>query len=235
MKTCAPSILSSGRERQGGRRHPQALIGHRQPPLHLPPPPGRLRCRSHPLPYATAFAANGMSIPVYLTAHADEFGGPVPCAGFGLIGGEEIGKLVVENIGSAPACLLKNHGVFTIGPSGKAAVKAAVMVEDIARTVWFARQLGQPGRNPRRYGCQTASPLHPRIRPVMACRCFPDLLALGVRPGGVLLVHSSLRSLGRWRAAPRRSSRAAGGAWRGGHAAVAGAVLRQRRRRQPGL
>ncbi len=99
-------------------------------------------------PYATAFAANGMPISVYLTAQADEFGGPVPCAGFGLIGGEDIGKLVVENIGSSVACLLKNHGVFTIGPSGKAAVKAAVMVEEVARTVWIARQLGQPDEIP---------------------------------------------------------------------------------------
>jgi L-ribulose-5-phosphate 4-epimerase len=99
-------------------------------------------------PYATAFAANGMSIPVYLTAQADEFGGPIPCAGFGLIGGEDIGKLVVESIGSSPACLLKNHGVFTIGPSGKAAVKAAIMVEDVARTVWLARQLGAPEEIP---------------------------------------------------------------------------------------
>ena len=99
-------------------------------------------------PYATAFAALGKPIPVYLTAHADEFGGPIPCAGFGLIGGEEIGKLVVENIGTSAACLLKNHGVFTIGPSGKAAVKAAVMVEDVAKTVFYALQLGTPDEIP---------------------------------------------------------------------------------------
>lgn len=99
-------------------------------------------------PYATAFAAVGEQIPVYLTAQADEFGGPIPCAGFGLIGGEDIGKLVVENIGQSVACLLKNHGVFTIGPNGKAAVKAAVMVEDVARTIWLARQLGQPAEIP---------------------------------------------------------------------------------------
>ena len=92
--------------------------------------------------YATAFAAQGRSIPVYLTAHADEFGCPIPCAGFALIGGEEIGQQVVEHIGSSAAVLLKNHGVFTIGSSAKAAVKAAVMVEDIARTVWLALQLG---------------------------------------------------------------------------------------------
>jgi L-ribulose-5-phosphate 4-epimerase len=99
-------------------------------------------------PYATAFAALGRPIPVYLTAMADEFGGPIPCAGFALIGGEEIGKQVVEHIGTSPAVLLKNHGVFTIGPTAEAAVKAAVMVEDAARTVWLALQLGQPEEIP---------------------------------------------------------------------------------------
>ncbi|GIV79090.1 L-ribulose-5-phosphate 4-epimerase [Litorilinea aerophila] len=95
-------------------------------------------------PYATAFAALGRSIPVYLTAIADEFGGPIPCAGFALIGGEEIGRQVVEHIGQSPAVLLKNHGVFTVGKTARAALKAAVMVEDVARTVHLALQLGQP-------------------------------------------------------------------------------------------
>ncbi|MDB5082643.1 MAG: class aldolase/adducin family protein [Chloroflexi bacterium] len=99
-------------------------------------------------PYATAFAALGKSIPVYLTAMADEFGGPIPCADFALIGGEEIGQQVVDNIGSSPAVLLKNHGVFTIGPTPTAAVKAAVMVEDVARTTWLALQMGQPDEIP---------------------------------------------------------------------------------------
>jgi L-ribulose-5-phosphate 4-epimerase len=95
-------------------------------------------------PYATAFAALGRPIPVYLTAMADEFGGPIPCGGFALIGGEQIGQVVVASIGDSPAVLLKNHGVFTIGPTAGAAVKAAVMVEDVARTVWLALQIGQP-------------------------------------------------------------------------------------------
>ena len=95
-------------------------------------------------PYATAFAAVNKPIPVYLTAMADEFGGPIPCAGFALIGSEDIGKVVVESIGSSPAVLLKNHGVFTVGRSAETAVKAAVMVEDVARTVWLALQIGQP-------------------------------------------------------------------------------------------
>jgi len=99
-------------------------------------------------PYATAFAAVGRPIPVYLTAIADEFGAPIPCAGFALIGGEEIGQQVVEHIGDSPAVLLKNHGVFTVGPSATAAVKAAVMVEDVAQAVWLALQLGQPDEIP---------------------------------------------------------------------------------------
>jgi L-ribulose-5-phosphate 4-epimerase len=95
-------------------------------------------------PFATAFAAVGKPIPVVLTAIADEFGGPIPVGGFALIGGEEIGKVVVESIGSSPAVLLKNHGVFTIGKNAEAAVKAAVMTEDVARTVWYALALGTP-------------------------------------------------------------------------------------------
>jgi L-ribulose-5-phosphate 4-epimerase len=110
--------------------------------------------------YATAFAALGQPIPVYLTAQADEFGGPIPCGGFALIGGEEIGRIVVESIGSSAAVLLKNHGVFTVGPSGQAALKAAVMVEDIARTAWLALQLGRPDEIP----AEMIDKLHDRYR-----------------------------------------------------------------------
>ena len=94
--------------------------------------------------YATAFAANDMEIPIVLTAMGDEFGAAIPCGGFALIGGEEIGKVVVETIGSGRSVLLKNHGVFTVGETGKSAVKAAVMTEDSAKTVWLSLQIGTP-------------------------------------------------------------------------------------------
>lgn len=94
--------------------------------------------------YATAFAANNMPIPPILTAIGDEFGGPIPCGDFALIGGDQIGKVVIEAIGDSPAVLLKNHGVFTVGKTGRAALKAAVMVEDVAKTAWIALQLGRP-------------------------------------------------------------------------------------------
>jgi L-ribulose-5-phosphate 4-epimerase len=94
--------------------------------------------------YATAFAALGIPIPCVLTAMADEFGGPIPCGRFALIGGDEIGKVVIESIGKSAAVLLKNHGVFAIGKTSIEAVKAAVMTEDAAATVWMAMQLGTP-------------------------------------------------------------------------------------------
>jgi L-ribulose-5-phosphate 4-epimerase len=94
--------------------------------------------------YATAFAAVGKPIPCMLTAIADEFGGPIPCGGFALIGDEAIGKVVVDSIGQSPAVLLKNHGVFTVGKNAMTAVKAAVMTEDVAATVWMALQIGTP-------------------------------------------------------------------------------------------
>ena len=96
--------------------------------------------------YATAFAALGREIPCFLTGMGDEFGGPIPCGGFALIGGQEIGQIVVETLTGhrSRACLLQNHGVFTIGETVEAAVKAAVMCEDSAATAWLALQMGQP-------------------------------------------------------------------------------------------
>lgn len=99
-------------------------------------------------PFATAFAAVGKPIPVYLTAMADEFGGAIPVGAYAKIGGEEIGQEILRSIGDSRAILLKNHGVFTIGPSVMDAVKAAVMTEDAARTVYYALQLGQPQEIP---------------------------------------------------------------------------------------
>jgi L-ribulose-5-phosphate 4-epimerase len=96
--------------------------------------------------YATAWAARGEPVPCVLTAMADEFGGEIPVGPFALIGGDEIGKGIVETLSGhrSPAVLMRNHGVFTIGRNARAAVKAAVMCEDVARTVHLARQLGEP-------------------------------------------------------------------------------------------
>ncbi|HZN73595.1 MAG TPA: L-ribulose-5-phosphate 4-epimerase [Micromonosporaceae bacterium] len=96
--------------------------------------------------YATAWAARGEPIPCVLTAMADEFGGEIPIGPFALIGGDDIGKGIVQTLTGhrSPAVLMRNHGVFTIGRDARAAVKAAVMCEDVARTVHVARTLGEP-------------------------------------------------------------------------------------------
>jgi L-ribulose-5-phosphate 4-epimerase len=97
-------------------------------------------------PYATAWAARAEPIPCVLTAMADEFGGAIPVGPFALIGNDDIGRGIVATLrGSrSPAVLMRNHGVFTVGRDARAAVKAAVMCEDVARTVHLARQLGEP-------------------------------------------------------------------------------------------
>jgi L-ribulose-5-phosphate 4-epimerase len=96
--------------------------------------------------YATAWAARGEPIPCVLTAMADEFGGEIPVGPFALIGGDQIGRGVVQTLTGhrSPAVLMKNHGVFTIGKTARKAVKAAVMCEDVARTVHLARAYGEP-------------------------------------------------------------------------------------------
>jgi L-ribulose-5-phosphate 4-epimerase len=110
---------------------------------HMPEVGGVVHTHS---PYATAWAAVGEPIPCVLTAMADEFGGEIPVGPFALIGSDEIGRGIVGTLTGhrSPAVLMRSHGVFTIGPTARAAVQAAVMCEDVARTVHLARSLGRP-------------------------------------------------------------------------------------------
>jgi L-ribulose-5-phosphate 4-epimerase len=96
--------------------------------------------------YAVAWAARGESIPCVITAMADEFGGEIPIGPFAIIGDDSIGRGIVETLTGhrSRAVLMKNHGPFTIGKDARDAVKAAVMVEDVARTVHISRALGAP-------------------------------------------------------------------------------------------
>ncbi|MFJ6385670.1 L-ribulose-5-phosphate 4-epimerase [Kitasatospora sp. NPDC092039] len=110
---------------------------------HLPEVGGVVHTHST---YACAWAARGEAVPCVLTAMADEFGAEIPVGPFALIGDDSIGRGIVDTLKGhrSPAVLMKSHGVFTIGKDAKAAVKAAVMCEDVARTVHISRQLGEP-------------------------------------------------------------------------------------------
>ncbi|KJK52125.1 ribulose 5-phosphate epimerase [Lentzea aerocolonigenes] len=109
---------------------------------HMPDVNGVVHTHS---PYATAWAARGEPIPCVLTMIADEFGGEIPVGPFALIGDDSIGQGIVETLRNSrsKAVLMRNHGPFTVGPTAKSAVKSAVMLEDVARTVHFALQLGK--------------------------------------------------------------------------------------------
>ncbi len=94
--------------------------------------------------YATSFALLGQSIPVYLTAIADEFGSEIPCVPYTDNQGDHIGEAILKHIGKSPAVMLAHHGTFALGATPKAALKAAVMLEDVAKTCHLALLLGKP-------------------------------------------------------------------------------------------
>ena len=108
---------------------------------HLPELGGVIHTHSN---YATAFAAVHLPVPLVLTAIADEFGCEIPCAPYVDNEGEHIGEAILKYRNRAPAILMGNHGVFAWGSSAKSALKAAVMTEDVAKTVHLAKQIGSP-------------------------------------------------------------------------------------------
>lgn len=127
---------------EGSERSPSSdTAAHAYVYRHMPEVGGVVHTHS---PYAVAWAARGEEIPCVITAMADEFGGPVPLGPFAIIGDDSIGRGIVETLSGhrSRAVLMQNHGPFTIGTDAKDAVKAAVMVEDVARTVHLAREAG---------------------------------------------------------------------------------------------
>lgn len=128
----------------GAERSPSSdTAAHAYVYRHMPEVGGVVHTHS---PYATAWAARGEPVPCVLTAMADEFGGEIPVGPFAIIGDDSIGRGIVETLTGhrSRAVLMRNHGPFTIGKDARDAVKAAAMLEDVARTVHLSRQLGEP-------------------------------------------------------------------------------------------
>lgn len=128
----------------GAERSPSSdTAAHAYVYRHMPEVGGVVHTHST---YATAWAARGEAVPCVITAMADEFGGEIPVGPFAIIGDDSIGRGIVATLRGhrSRAVLMQNHGPFTIGSDARDAVKAAVMCEDVARTVHLARQLGEP-------------------------------------------------------------------------------------------
>ncbi|WNG89499.1 L-ribulose-5-phosphate 4-epimerase [Mycobacterium sp. ITM-2016-00317] len=132
-----------GRQVSGDLSPSSDTAAHAYVYRHMPDVGGVVHTHST---YATAWAARGEPIPCVLTMIADEFGGDIPVGPFAVIGDDSIGQGIVATLAqsNSPAVLMRNHGPFTIGRTAHAAVKAAVMLEDVARTVHISRQLGTP-------------------------------------------------------------------------------------------
>ena len=129
---------------QGSERSPSSdTAAHAYVYRHMPEVGGVVHTHST---YACAWAARGEEIPCVITGMADEFGGPIPVGPLAIIGDDSIGRGIVETLQNhrSRAVLMQNHGPFTIGVTAKDAVKAAVMCEDVARTIHISRQLGEP-------------------------------------------------------------------------------------------
>ncbi|MFJ6112665.1 L-ribulose-5-phosphate 4-epimerase [Agrococcus sediminis] len=127
---------------QGSERSPSSdTAAHAHVYRHMPEVGGVVHTHST---YATAWAARGEAIPCHITAMADEFGGEIPIGPFAIIGDDSIGRGIVETLAGhrSRAVLMQNHGPFTIGRDARDAVKAAVMCEDVARTMHIARSGG---------------------------------------------------------------------------------------------
>lgn len=94
--------------------------------------------------YATAWSAIGREIPCHLTMMADEFGGPVPIGPLAIVGDDSIGRSIVDVLkgSKSSAVLMQNHGSFAIGKDAKSAVKTAIMLEEVAKTTFIAKQIG---------------------------------------------------------------------------------------------
>jgi L-ribulose-5-phosphate 4-epimerase len=128
----------------GSERSPSSdTAAHAYVYRHMPEVGGVVHTHST---YAVAWAARGEPIPCVITAMADEFGGEIPVGPFAIIGDDSIGRGIVDTLTGhrSRGVLMKSHGPFTIGKNAKDAVKAAVMLEDVARTVHISRQLGAP-------------------------------------------------------------------------------------------
>jgi L-ribulose-5-phosphate 4-epimerase len=139
-----------GRLVDGERTPSSDTAAHAYVYRHLPQVGGVVHTHS---PFATSWAARREPIPCALTMIADEFGGDIPVGPFALIGDDSIGRGIVETLEASrsPAVLMAHHGPFTIGPDARSAVKAAVMLEDVARTMHFAHQLGAVQRLDQEY------------------------------------------------------------------------------------
>ena len=101
--------------------------------------------------YAITFAALGRELPP-VCIELLVTGGPIPVAPYALPGTIEVGETAADLLQSRPelkGCLLKNHGMVSIGGSLKEAFAFASDLETGARIYHQALQIGEPDTIPQ--------------------------------------------------------------------------------------
>lgn len=100
--------------------------------------------------YATAYAALGREVPVYVTELADTFGERIPVSDYVPPGTEAIGEEFAKHTGDGKfqGLLMKNHGLFAAGNAPGDALKAAMHIEHSAKISYLAEDIGHPEEIP---------------------------------------------------------------------------------------
>lgn len=105
----------------------------------------KVRCVVHThSTYATILSVVRKEIPVIMEEQIIYLGGAINIASFGEAHTDEIGQAALEALGKNNAAILANHGVIACGKSLINAVKAAELVEKLAKVYWGALQIGEP-------------------------------------------------------------------------------------------
>ncbi|MEM1906191.1 MAG: class II aldolase/adducin family protein [Nitrososphaerota archaeon] len=94
-------------------------------------------------PMATAVGVAGEEIPPIILEMVAEIGDRIPLAEYACAGTRRLGRALVEVLRSANAAIMRNHGVIAVGPSLKAALARAILVEEAARIFIAAKILGK--------------------------------------------------------------------------------------------
>ncbi|MGG6176960.1 L-ribulose-5-phosphate 4-epimerase [Pantoea allii] len=102
--------------------------------------------------HATAWAQAGLAIPALGTTHADYFLGDIPCTRtLSALEVEEAyelntGLVIIETLGEVeplhtPGIVVSQHGPFAWGKDAQEAVHNAVVLEEVAKMAWMARNI----------------------------------------------------------------------------------------------
>ena len=99
--------------------------------------------------HATALGLVLDEVPLVLAEQAARAGGGAPVVPYATPGSDEMAlSLAAALRGPVRAVVIRNHGLFTVGPDIVSALSATLATEEAARIYLLARAVGEPARVP---------------------------------------------------------------------------------------